>query len=46
MIDGQLDLLDELRALVEGHELEQGSRESEDQRSRGEKDERRAGRGD
>lgn len=46
MIDGQLDLLDELRAVAEGQDPEQGGRGFEDQRSRGEKDERRTGRGD
>ena len=46
MIDGQLDLLAELWALSERQELEKGRRDVEDQRPRGEKDERRTGRGD
>lgn len=46
MIDGQLDLLDELQALAEGQAPEPGSRYREDQRSRGEKDERMTGCGD
>lgn len=46
MISGQLDLLDELQVLAEGQQPEQGSRDLEDQRSRGEKGERRTGRGD
>lgn len=46
MIDGQLDLLDELQALVESQEPEQSRRDAEDQRPRSEKDERKTGRGD
>lgn len=46
MIDGQLDLLDEVRVLAGGQEPEQGSRGFEDQRPRSERDERRTGRGD
>lgn len=46
MIDGHLDLFDELRPLAGGQEPEQGSRGFEDQRPRSERDERRTGRGD
>lgn len=46
MIDGLLDLLDDLQALAESQQPGQDSRELEEQRSRGEKDERRTGRGD
>lgn len=46
MIDGQLDLLDELLELAEGREPEQSRRDVEDQRPRSEKGERRTGRGD
>lgn len=46
MIDGQLDLLDELLELAEGQDPEQVRRDVEGQRPRSEKDERRTGRGD
>ena len=46
MIDGQLDLLDELLELAEGQDPEQVRRDVEDQRPRSDKDERRTGRGD
>lgn len=46
MIDGQLDLLDELQALAESQQPKQSSRCLEGQRARGEKEERRTGRGD
>lgn len=46
MIDGQLDLLDELQALAESQQPGHHSGDLEEQRSRCEKGEWRTGRGD
>lgn len=46
MIDGQLDLLDELQALSESQKPGHSSRCQEAQRARGETEEGRTGRGD